>query len=99
MVWIGKPWALECQFLLMAKRVDPLKGELFDVVTCLESGLVEFNHPLDQCLQARCQVNLFSLIINLWWKELFVCALWFIGSINVEQFLDGALPPALESGV
>jgi hypothetical protein len=38
-VWIGKPWALEGLFLLVAKRADPPKNELFGAVTRLESGL------------------------------------------------------------
>jgi hypothetical protein len=49
-VWIAKPWALEGQFLSAAKRADPPKGKLFDAVTCLESNLADFSHPLDQCL-------------------------------------------------
>jgi hypothetical protein len=44
-VFIGKPWALEGQFLRAAKRENPPKGKLFGVVTRLE-----FSHLLDQSL-------------------------------------------------
>jgi hypothetical protein len=48
-VCIGKPWALEGQFLWAAKRENPPMGKLFGAVTHLESGLPEFSHLLDQC--------------------------------------------------
>jgi hypothetical protein len=48
MVWIDKSWALEGQFLLVAKWADPPKGKLFGTMTHLKAGLVEFSHPLDQ---------------------------------------------------
>jgi hypothetical protein len=47
MTGIGQPRAFECQLLPMAKGVNSPKMELFDAVACLEPGLMEFGHALD----------------------------------------------------
>jgi hypothetical protein len=46
-VWIGKPRALEGQFLPTAKWIDPPKSKVFNAMTHLKSDLMEFIHPLD----------------------------------------------------
>jgi hypothetical protein len=46
-VWIGKPRALEGQFLPTAKWTDPPKSKVFNAMTHLKSDLMEFIHPLD----------------------------------------------------
>jgi hypothetical protein len=97
--WISKSWALECQLFPTAKRADPLESKLFVTVTRLESGLVEFNYSLDQCLQVRHQFRLLPLIINMRWKKVSVRPLGFSMSIDEEPLLGVAFLTALECGL
>jgi hypothetical protein len=99
MGWISKPWEVQGQLLPTTKRADPSKSELLGVVTRLKSSLVEFSHPLDQCLQARRQFRLLPLIINMRRKEVFVRPLRFRVNFNKEPPLRGVCPSALEGGV
>jgi hypothetical protein len=91
--------AFEGQFLPTAKGVNPSKGKLFDIVTCLKSGLVEFSHPLDQCLQARCHLRFVPLILNLRWKEMLVRPLGFGIYANMEPLSGGTFLAAPECSV
>jgi hypothetical protein len=71
-VWIGKPWALVCQFIPMVKRVNPLESKFFGVVACLKTSVAEFSHPLDQSSQARCHLWFYPLLIDMWWQQILV---------------------------
>jgi hypothetical protein len=79
--------------------VGPLKGHLFGAETRLESGLAKFSHPLDQCLQVRCQLRFLPLIINMRRKEVFVRPLGFSVYINEEPLSGGSFLVALERGI
>jgi hypothetical protein len=46
--WIGKPWAIVSQSLLIAKGTNPPKSEFLGAVTCPKTGGAEFSYPLDQ---------------------------------------------------
>jgi hypothetical protein len=70
--WIGKPWAVIGQFLLLAKGVNPPKGKLLDAVTRPNISSAEFGYPLDQSGQARCHLWFPSLIIDKWGVQLHV---------------------------
>jgi hypothetical protein len=65
---IGQQWTFKCQLLPMAKGVNSPKMELFDVVACLEPGLMEFGHMLDQSGQAVIHRRLIPLILDDWGK-------------------------------
>jgi hypothetical protein len=65
---IGQPRAFECQLIPTAKGVNSLKMELFDTVACLELGLVEFGHALDQSGQAVIHQWLILFILDDRWK-------------------------------
>jgi hypothetical protein len=40
------------------------KRKLFSAVARPKTGVTEFSHPLNQSSQARCQLWLFSLLVN-----------------------------------
>jgi hypothetical protein len=61
---IGHLWAFEGQLVPMAKGVNLSKMTFFDTVVCLESGLAEFGHMLDQSGQAVIHQWFFPLILD-----------------------------------
>jgi hypothetical protein len=63
---IGQLWAFECQLLPTAMGAESPKMKLFDAVTCLESGLAEFDHVLDQSGQAAIHRWFIPLICDDW---------------------------------
>jgi hypothetical protein len=40
------------------------KSKLFNAVARPKTNVMEFNHPLNQSSQARCQFQIFSLLVN-----------------------------------
>jgi hypothetical protein len=79
--------------------VNLLKSELFGVVACLKTSVAEFNHPLDQSSQARCQFLLSPLVVNERWEQRFVCPLRSNMHINQEPPLGRTPPRTLEGGI
>jgi hypothetical protein len=91
---IGKPWVVVGQFLSQAKWVNSLKGKFLGAVACPKTDDVEFNHPFDQSGQARCHLQLPSLLIDKWGGgvQLHVHPLWLDMHINKEPFRLRTLP-------
>jgi hypothetical protein len=61
---IGHLRVLKGQLVMTAKGVNSLKMKLFDTVACLESGLMEFSHALDQSGQVVIHQRFFLLILD-----------------------------------
>jgi hypothetical protein len=80
----------------MPDRVNPLESKLFSAVACPKTGVVEFNHPLDQCSQARCYFKFSSLVIN---EQMLVHPLGENVHINKKPLLGGTLPATPDGGV
>jgi hypothetical protein len=78
--------------------VNPPKSKLFDAVACPKTGVVQFNHPLDQSGQSRCHLLLSPLIIDKRWEQMSIRLLRGNKYINQEPPLGrtplGALPTA-----
>jgi hypothetical protein len=56
--------AFEGQLLSTAKGANSLKMKLFDAVACLEPGLMEFGHTLEQSRQVAIHWRFIPLILD-----------------------------------
>jgi hypothetical protein len=79
--------------------VNPPKSKLFDAVACPKTGVVQFNHPLDQSGQARCHLLLSPLVIDKRWEQMSVRLLRGNKHINQEPPLGRTPLGALEGGI
>jgi hypothetical protein len=84
---------------MAAEMVNPPKSKLFGTVACPKTYIMEFNHPLDHCSQARCHLWFSLVIIDMWQQQILVQSLGGNVHINQEPLPGGAFLAALEKGI
>jgi hypothetical protein len=75
------------------------KGKLFDTVARLQPSLVEFEHPLDQCLKTRRHLRFLPLVLDVRRKKVLVRPLGHVMYVNMKPFLGGTFPATLECSI
>jgi hypothetical protein len=88
--------AFKYQLLPTAKGANLPKMELFDVVACLEPGLAEFGHALDQSNQAVIHWLLVPLILDDRGKQEPICPRRGFVHIHQDSPFLGSFPTTFE---